>query len=81
MPFWVFLTFEILFEGFWIVVLLESSFPNRTSLQLLFLVLMFANGVQHIVWFGAVKKYVPGLITAPMHIVAFLLFYFEAIRL
>ena len=35
--------------------------------------------VQHIVWAGNAKKYVPGLITAPIHIVVFLVFYSKAI--
>jgi len=76
MPFWVFLLFEISFEGFWVAVLLFHNIPNRPALQLIFLVLMFANGVQHIVWAGNVKRYVPGLVTAPLHIIIFLLFYF-----
>lgn len=78
-PFWVFLAFEIIFEGFWIAVWLLQDFPNRTLLQAFFLALMFANGVQHIVWAGNVKKYVPGLITAPVHIIVFLVYYFKAI--
>jgi len=76
-PFWVFLAFEIIFEGFWITVWLLQNFPNRTLLQAFFLALMFANGVQHIVWAGNVKRYVPGLITAPLHIIVFLVFYFR----
>ncbi|MFZ2025103.1 MAG: HXXEE domain-containing protein [Microgenomates group bacterium] len=79
MPFWVFLVFEIIFESFWIAVWLLQDFPSRTILQAFFLALMFANGVQHIVWAGNVKKYVPGLITAPIHIIVFLAYYFKAI--
>lgn len=76
-PFWVFLLFEFVFEGFWIIVYFLQNFPNRPYLQAFFLILMFANAVQHLVWAGSVKKYVPGLITAPVHIVVFLLFYFQ----
>ncbi|MBI5613329.1 HXXEE domain-containing protein [Candidatus Gottesmanbacteria bacterium] len=79
MSFWVFLMYEIVFESFWIAVWLFQNFPIRNYLQTFFLALMFANGVQHIVWAGNVKKYVPGLITAPIHIVVFLMFYFKAI--
>lgn len=75
MPFWVFLVFEIVFNGFWIVVFLLQDFPSRTHLQAFFLALMFANGVQHVVWAGNVKKYVPGLITAVLHIIIFLIYY------
>ena len=77
MPFWIFLLFELIFEGFWIAVYFLQDFPNRPYLQAFFLALMFANGVQHLVWAGSVKKYVPGLITAPIHIIIFLAFYFQ----
>jgi hypothetical protein len=79
MPFWVFLLFEFLFEGFWIAVYLHPNFPNRQILQAFFMALMFANGIQHLVWWGNAKKYVPGLLTAPLHIVVFLAYYFRAI--
>jgi hypothetical protein len=75
MPFWVFLLFEIVFESFWLTVFLVPEFPNRSELQAFFLALMFANGIQHIVWAGNVKKYVPGLITSLFHIVIFLFYY------
>ena len=78
MPFWVFLVFELLFEGFWIAVYLFPDFPNRPAFQAFFLSLMFANGLQHLVWARIVKKYVPGLITTPLHIIVFLLFYLTA---
>lgn len=76
MPFSVFLLFEVVFSSFWVWVLLQADFPHRIGLQMFFLILMFANGVQHIVWWGSVKKYVPGLITAFLHIAVFLAFYF-----
>lgn len=79
MPLWVFLLFELVFEGFWISVYFLQDFPNRPYFQAFFLVLMFANGVQHLIWAGNVKRYVPGLITAPIHIVVFLLFYFQTL--
>lgn len=79
MPFSVFLTFELSFSLFWTVVLLFPAFPYREYLQAFFLALMFANGVQHLIWAGWVKKYVPGLITAPIHIVVFLVFYYLAL--
>ena len=72
MPFWVFLIFEIFFEGFWIGILVLPGFPNRNLLQVFFLVLMLANGIQHIAWAGMIKRYVPGLITAPFNIIIFL---------
>ncbi len=54
-----------------------KQFPNRDYLMGFFNVLMFANGLWHIAWFGIVKKYVPGLVTAPLFIITFLIFYFQ----
>jgi len=78
MPFSVFLSFEILFSLFWIFIFF-SSIPYRENLQAFFLVLMFANGIQHLIWWGWEKKYIPGLITAFAHIAVFLVFYFKII--
>ena len=80
MPFWIFFLFEILFSLFWILVLLIDLFPNRETLQTFFLVLMLANGIQHIIWWRIVKKYVPGLITAPLHIVVSLIYFLLTFR-
>jgi hypothetical protein len=73
MPFWIFLSFELIFSLFWISVVLIETFPFRANFQEFFLVLMFANGIQHIIWSRA-KKYVPGLITGCLHILVFLAF-------
>ena len=61
------------------MILMLPMSSHRTSLQITFLLLMFANGVQHLVWWGNVKKYVPGLITAFIH-VAIGIFYFIVIK-
>jgi len=79
MPFRVFLGFEILFNLFWAIVLISKQFPERQLLLAVFILLMFANGIQHLVWFSLEKKYVPGLLTAPLHVILFLLFYFQMI--
>ncbi|HAE41345.1 MAG TPA: hypothetical protein DCG34_00300 [Clostridiales bacterium] len=78
MPFSTFLLFEIVFTLFWIFVLLTPQFPFRLDLQKFFLLLMFANGVQHLVWWGVIKRYVPGLITAFLHVIVFAIYYFDA---
>jgi len=78
MSFITFLLFEVIFNLFWILVFF-NLIPYQQFLQSLFLVLMFANGVQHIVWWGSTKKYVPGLITAFLHIILFIVFYFKII--
>lgn len=79
MSFYTFLVFEILFTLFWILVGTVHNFPYRELFEGFFLALMFANGVQHLVWAGVVKKYVPGLITAPIHILVFLVFYLQMV--
>ncbi|OGH20775.1 MAG: hypothetical protein A3D74_05630 [Candidatus Levybacteria bacterium RIFCSPHIGHO2_02_FULL_37_13] len=80
LSFKTFLIFEIIHNLFWSLVVFIKDFPYRSELLLFFIALMFANGVQHIVWFGFKKKYVPGLITAPIHIVLFFIFYFQFLR-
>lgn len=80
LSFKTFLTFEIFHNLFWTTVVFVKGFPYRNDLLFFFFALMFANGVQHIVWFGFKKKYVPGLITAPIHVVLFLIFYFQLIK-
>jgi hypothetical protein len=79
MGFKTFLAFEILFLVFWVIVLLEKQFPARDYLMAGFLLLMFANGIWHIVWWGVEKRYVPGIITAPFFVIVFLLFYFRVV--
>ena len=75
MPFLVFLTFEILFLAFWALVWFMPTLSHRDSLMAFFNLLMFVNGIQHLVWAGVAKKYVPGLITAPLFPIVFLWIY------
>ena len=67
MPFFVFFLFEIGFTFFWFLVIFTSYFSNE-KLLLFYILLMFANAIQHLVWFGINKKYVPGLVTALFHL-------------
>lgn len=63
-----FVSFEIVFSiVFLYVVIFNPSFELVFAKA--FLLIMFANGIWHIFWAGSVKKYVPGLITAPMHLI------------
>jgi len=78
-PFKIFLGFEILHNIFWLFVLLLPTFPYRTQVLAFFILLMFANGVEHLIWAGSAKKYVPGLLTAPIHVILFLIFYFQTL--
>lgn len=61
--------------AFWFI----NNIPFRDTFMLSYIVLMFANGVWHLMWAGTEKRYVPGLITAPLLILVFLLFYFQAL--
>lgn len=68
MPFWVFLTFEIVFNIFWAVAIFSNVLPNKNTLLLVLVSLMTLNGLQHVIWALLSKKYVPGLYTAPLHL-------------
>jgi hypothetical protein len=72
-----FVFFEILLSILIIGIYLIKSLPNREILMLSFNVLMFANGIWHLMWAGIKKHYVPGLFTAPVMIIVFLVFYFK----
>lgn len=76
MTLWEFVGFEFAHNLFWATVLLIKDFPYRDFLLAFFILLMFANGVQHVIWWGVSKRYVPGLITAYIHITIFLVFYY-----
>ena len=75
-----FLTFEVLFMGLWLTIFMVKSFPYRENILAFYLLLMFANGIWHIVWWGIEKKYVPGLITAPFFILVFVVYYNQLIH-
>ncbi len=62
-----FISFELLFSLLFLYVLFFAP-SFQVMFATAFLLLMFANGVWHLFWAGSEKKYVPGLITAPFHI-------------
>ena len=74
-----FVTFEILFSILILTPIFWPSFPLRTQWMLFFNLLMFANGIWHLMWAGIEKKYIPGLVTAPIFIILFVSFYFKVI--
>lgn len=76
MPFWMFLLFEVIFTVFWAITIFTNALPEKNFMMKVFLLLMFANGIQHLVWFGCVKKYVPGLITCFLHLGWFIFIFF-----
>lgn len=76
MPRWVFIVFEILFSIPIIAYLLSPELPFANGYMQVFALLMFINGLEHIIWAMVERKYVPGLVTAPLFIVIFLAYYF-----
>lgn len=69
-----FVSFEILFTLMFLSVLILQP-PFFVVFANAFLMVMFANGIWHIFWGWSEKRYVPGLITAPLHVLNFA-FYF-----
>jgi len=59
----------------WILVTQIVQKPSRIDILFIFLSLMLLNGSQRIAWAITAKRYVPGLFTAPFHLVNFALFY------
>lgn len=72
-----FISFEILFSLLLLLVVFFQDFPQRLVFMQAFNLLMFANGIWHLMWAGVVKKYVPGLITAPLFLIVFCFYYFS----
>jgi len=72
-----FVSFEIIFSSLLLFVVFYQEFPARLLFMQAFNLLMFANGIWHLMWAGVVKKYVPGLMTAPLFLIVFCLYYFS----
>lgn len=72
-----FVTFEITFSIFLLLMVFVETMPGRNAFMVFFNVLMFANGIWHMMWAAIEKRYVPGLFTAPLFIIVFSLFYFQ----
>lgn len=70
-----FVAFELVFSLFIVGMLFVRSLPFRELWFYLFNLLMFANGVEHLIWAASVKKYVPGLVSS-FALTAFFLYYY-----
>lgn len=80
LKFKTFLTFELAFISFWTFIFFYVPYPAKDIWMHAFILLMFANGLWHIVWFGffeRFKRYVPGLLTAPLFIIIFVVYFFH----
>ncbi len=62
-----FISFEIVFSLIFLYVFFFQPFFYFIFAKS-FLLLMFANGLWHLFWGWNERRYVPGLITAPLHI-------------
>lgn len=69
-----FVSFEILFSLLFLYVLLFAP-SFQIEFAKIFIMVMFANGIWHLFWAGSEKRYVPGLITAPLHILNFIIYF------
>lgn len=63
-----FVSFEIFFTALFLSVFFIKPAFGETFAKA-FLLVMFANGIWHIFWAWSEKRYVPGLVTAPLHII------------
>ncbi len=78
---WVFVTFEVLFSLTIIAYVLRPDLPLSHTYMSLFALAMLINGIGHIVWGLVVKKYVPGLITAPFLVAVFAGYYLTLVKI
>ncbi len=72
-----FITMEVLLSILLISVIFIKIYPYRIYLMSVFNLLMFANGIWHITGAVTLKKYIPGLITAPFAVIIFLIYYIQ----
>jgi len=72
-----FVLLEIFFAFLVLSMVLIKTLPYRDIFMAIYSILMFANGVWHLMWAGIEKRYVPGLITAPFFLIVYLIFYFR----
>lgn len=77
MPRWSFVGFEAVLSIFIVLYLFKPELPFANQFMILFSLVMFINGIGHIVWALVKRSYVPGLITAPIFVILFCLYYFK----
>ena len=81
MPEWLFVGFELILSAVIILYILKPSLALAVWFVPTFALVMLANGIGHIVWGLVERKYVPGLITAPLFVVVFVPYYASLVRL
>jgi hypothetical protein len=77
----LFITFEIVFSLFILLFVFFKEIPFNTIWKHVFILLMFANGIEHFLWFLKEKKYVPGVVTAFIALIMFIFYYFSHVAI
>ncbi len=80
MPRWIFITFEVVFSAVIVAYIVKADLAFAGIFVPLFCLTMFVNGIGHIVWGLVTKKYVPGLVTAPILSILFVLYFISLIK-
>jgi hypothetical protein len=80
MPRWLFIAFEVLFSIPIVAYIVNPHLPLANIYMPGFALLMFINGIYHITWAMVSKKYMPGLVTAPLFIVIFSFYFASLVR-
>jgi hypothetical protein len=75
LPLWLFVSFEIVLSVTIISYIINPNFAGADIFMPWFIFVMLLNGMEHIIWAAVKKSYVPGLITAPIFIILFALYY------
>ncbi len=75
MPRWLFIIFELVVSLVIIAYIVKPHLPLSHMFMSVFALIMFINGIGHIVWGLVTKSYVPGLVTAPLFVVVFCAYY------
>ena len=75
MPRWVFIGLEAVLTFFILFYMFNPDAPGGQGFMYWFIFAMLLNGMEHIIWAAVKKRYVPGLVTAPIFVVLFGLYY------
>ena len=70
---------EIMLTIFLLLVFYWKNIPFRFVIMITFNLLMFANSIWHIMWAFVKKGYIPGLISSPLILIAYLFYYYKLI--
>lgn len=75
MPRWLFIMFEVALSAVIILYLVNPQFYAADVFMKWFMFVMLLNGMEHVIWAAVKRAYMPGLVTAPIFILLFILYY------